>query len=418
MLRPVKQPFIHSLYIFYLNTLQIGIDQNGSRIIADHAATVSRTRPFGKETTFLVSIDKSLLNFPVYRRIHQIKERKQTTECIPETRIGVHIAGKHFPIIGAVVNGSTLLVQLVKSTGEKQRAVQAGIESAVLVEVSALHFNLAQHIVPSITSFLHQRVKTVRTQFEQVPLSLSVADKRRSNTCMHNLAFLRLKSDNRTCMGSLLLFLRFLNYTVFNRSGICKRFVELYNKVVSEILRYTAAVTGGISDDPVLFRYNPDIGTAVESIYHHIGMFIFRKCETEQHGTFGRSKLRHHIVLRQIYLIIMRQRNLTFMREPACTFVLIENRLPGNRHNGELPVIVYPWTGLVRLLEASDFIGRIDILPAIPHFSGLRCPKIHSPRTRNGGIGVSGRKLECGLSAHQRIYILYPILSLYARKTA
>ena len=75
-------------------------------------------------------------------------------------------------------------------------------------------------------------------------------------------------------MGSLLLFLRFLNYTVFNRSGICKRFVELYNKVVSEILRYTAAVTGGISDDPVLFRYNPDIGTTVESIYHDIGMFI------------------------------------------------------------------------------------------------------------------------------------------------
>ena len=130
MLRSVKQPFIHSLYIFYLNTLQIGIDQNGSRIIADHAATVSRTRPFGKETTFLVSIDQSFLNFPVYRRIHQIKKRKQTTECIPETRIGVHIAGKHFPIIGAVVNGSTLLVQLVKSTGEKQRAVQAGIESA------------------------------------------------------------------------------------------------------------------------------------------------------------------------------------------------------------------------------------------------------------------------------------------------
>ncbi len=97
MLRSVKQPFIHSLYIFYLNTLQIGIDQNGSRIIADHAATVSRTRPFGKETTFLVSIDQSFLNFPVYRRIHQIKERKQTTECIPETRIGVHIAGKHFP---------------------------------------------------------------------------------------------------------------------------------------------------------------------------------------------------------------------------------------------------------------------------------------------------------------------------------
>lgn len=109
-----------------------------------------------------------------------------------------------------------------KKHGKKQRAVQAGIESAVLVEVSALHFNLAQHIVPSITSFLHQRVKTVRTQFEQVPLSLFVADKRRSNTGMHNLAFLRLKSDNRTCMGSLLLFLRFLNYTVFNRSGICK----------------------------------------------------------------------------------------------------------------------------------------------------------------------------------------------------
>ena len=49
--------------------------------------------------------------------------------------------------------------------------------------------------------------------------------------------------------------------------------------------------------------------TASRTIYHHIGMFIFRKCETEQHGTFGRSKLRHHIVLRQIarFLATVRQ---------------------------------------------------------------------------------------------------------------
>ena len=69
--------------------------------------------------------------------------------------------------------------------------------------------------------------------------------------------------------------------------------------------------------------------------------------------------------------------------------------------------------------KAKQILSQLkirDFNQQVKHLSG--CPKIHSPRTRNGGIGVSGRKLECGLSAHQRIYILYPILSLYARKTA
>ena len=42
------------------------------------------------------------------------------------------------------------------------------------------------------------------------------------------------------------------------------------------------------------------------------------------------------------------------------------------------------------LFETANFVCSVNILPAIPHFSGLGCPEVHSPRAGNSRICISG----------------------------
>ena len=65
----------------------------------------------------------------------------------------------------------------------------------------------------------------------------------------------------------------------------------------------------------------------------------------------------------------------------------------------------------MRLLEASDLVSIVGILPAVAHFSRLWSPEIHSPGAGNSGICVACRKFEARLGAHERIHIFRVIFS-------
>ena len=82
-------------------------------------------------------------------------------------------------------------------------------------------------------------------------------------------------------------------------------------------------------------------------------MIIFRESETKQYGTVGRGELGNHIVFGKIHLIIMRKCHFALVGEPACTLLLIKLGRANHRHDGELPVVVGPRRGLVRLLQTS-----------------------------------------------------------------
>ena len=62
-------------------------------LVAHHATTVSRTGPFGQETALLVSVGQSFLHLGIHGWIHQVEEGEETTESVPETGVGKHIAG-------------------------------------------------------------------------------------------------------------------------------------------------------------------------------------------------------------------------------------------------------------------------------------------------------------------------------------
>ena len=98
------------------------------------------------------------------------------------------------------------------------------------------------------------------------------------------------------------------------------------------------------------------------------------------------------------------------MRKPGSTAVLINLQLFGHRHNGELSVVIDPGTGLVGLLETSDFVRSIRVSPTVPHLSGLRHPKVHPPRQCNGRIGVSVGERNLGVGSHQGIHVIHRLL--------
>ena len=147
-------------------------------------------------------------------------------------------------------------------------------------------------------------------------------------------------------------------------------------------------------------------------------MIIFRESETEQYGTVGRGELGNHIVFGKIYLIIMRKCHFALVGEPACTLLFIKLGFANHRHNGELPVVVNPGTGLVCLLETTDLVRCIDVLPAVTHLTRLRSPEVHTPGTCDRRIGITGGKLESRLRADKRTDIPGKVLGMQPQGSA
>ena len=208
---------------------------------------------------------------------------------------------------------------------------------------------------------------------------------------MYDFPFLCSEADDSSCMIRLLFRAVLFYDTIGNGSLIRERFVEFDHEIILEVSRNTTAVLGRVTDNTVVSRINLDIRTLVESIHHYVGMFIFRESKAEHGSPFCRSQLGHDIVFCQIHLIIIGFCRFTLVRKPACTLVFVEFRLIHHRHDRELAIVVYPRTGLVRLLESADFRCRILIHPAVAHLSSLRAPEVHTPRTCDSRIRIACR---------------------------
>ena len=213
---------------------------------------MSGTGPFREETAFLISIEQAFLYFLVHRRISQIQQRKQTAERIPKTGIRVHIPRQHLPVVGTVVYHLPTSIYLIELAGEQQRAIQAGIKRAVLVQIPSVHFNSAQHLIPGRLSFFGQHLQAVIAQFLQVFQGLLHTDKRRSHPCMHLFPLPGRKPDNGSCMVCLLFCFIYRDTAIGNRRLVRKRLIEFDDEIIFEILRYSPTVFGGITDDAVV----------------------------------------------------------------------------------------------------------------------------------------------------------------------
>ena len=415
--RPVQQSFVQGLHIIHPHTLEPRIGQDGDGIIAHHTTPVARTGPFGKEAALPVGIKEAFLHLTVHRGIHQIEQGEQTTEGIPKAGVGVQIAGQDLTIIWTVMHGLSLRIAFIERTGEEQRAIQAGVERAQLIQRATVHLYPTQYLVPGFAPFCHQLVERLTAQLLQVALRLLPADERGCHPGVNHLSLAGAEADDGTGMSGLLLQPAFRQHAVGHGSAVGERLVELHHEVVLEVGGHSAAVACAIAHNAIVLRLNPDVRAAVEGIDHHIGPLTLGEGEAEQRRPLRGREFGEDVIIGQVDLVIMRLSHLAFVGKPTGPLVLIELRPPRHRHQGELPIVIDPRAGLMRLLEAADFMGGVDILPTVAHPPRLRRPEVHAPRAGHGRIGISRRQLKTGQGAHQRIDILHPVAGLQRGRT-
>ena len=70
----VLHRFPKRLGIISAQAFEISVCHYGRRVVAYHAAPVSRTRPLGQESALLIGVDESFLHLLVHRGIHQVEE--------------------------------------------------------------------------------------------------------------------------------------------------------------------------------------------------------------------------------------------------------------------------------------------------------------------------------------------------------
>ena len=106
------------------------------------------------------------------------------------------------------------------------------------------------------------------------------------------------------------------NLAACDRSLIGEGTVEDEHEIVLEVMWYASAVLGSISHNHVFLWDNLYVRAFVKGIYHDIRAVGLRKGETHHGRTLGRSYLGCHVVVGQIYLVVVGTGGLGLVREP------------------------------------------------------------------------------------------------------
>ena len=109
----------------------------------------------------------------------------------------------------------------------------------------------------------------------------------------------------------------------------------------------------GVAHDSPFVVHDPDVRSVVEGVDHHPRLVRFGERETHDRSPLGRGDLGLDVVVGEVYRIIVGACLLRLVRKPALTALFIDLVASAYRHDGELPVVVDPRRGLVRLLQTS-----------------------------------------------------------------
>ena len=149
---------------------------------------------------------------------------------------------------------------------------------------------------------------------------------------MHLLPSASLESHDTT--GMLASYLQFptMKDAIANGSCIGKGLVENEHKVVLKIIGHTSMIEGCVSDDLILFRDDLHIRTTMIGVKHEIRMIVLGISYPEDGRPTGRSHFRNHIIVGEIYFVVIRRGHFCLMGEPTLTLILVEDRRTRLRH--------------------------------------------------------------------------------------
>ena len=400
------------LGVVVLQSAEVSVSHDRRRIVAHHAAAMTRRSPLGQESALLVCVHKARLHLLVHRRIHHVEQREETAEGVPEAGVGEHIAGQHLAVVRRIVNDFALRVLLVERAREEHRAVEARIERAEVVDVQRLHLYLAQHVVPCLASTSLHSVEIVVAKLLEVLYSLLLRDERRGDAHVELLAALCLEAYDGSGVVALAHQFATLYLAVNDYGCICERTVELHHEVVLEVLGHAAVVLCRIAHNHVLLGQHLNVRPIVVSVNDEARLLSLGIRNAHDGSALGRCNLSNDIVVGKIGTIVIRCSHLCLVREPRRALILVEHGRAYLWHHGKLTVVVNPRTRLVGLLEAAQLVGRIGVCPAVAHLSGLRCPEVHAPRHGYGRIGITRRKRVLRLRSDKRADVVDRLVGL------
>jgi hypothetical protein len=414
VLRGIHHRIVEHPEVFVVRALHHGIGNHRSGIVAHHAAAVPGRRPFGQETALACRVSESLLDFGVHGGVNEVQQREKAAEGVPEPGVGIHVAGEHLAVVGAVMHDLALVGHLVELTREEHRPVEARIERTVLVVRTALYLDASQHIVPARLRLGLHRFEIVATQFPEVLQRLFGRNERRRHAGAYLLAAAgremhlghgMFARDGLLPFGIEQVAAGFVSAGGIGQLDGAERRIEAHDEPVAEILRHATAVARGVTDDRTVVDH-PDLRTTVEGVDHHTRLLRVGEGEAHHRGTVGRRDLHADVMVGEVSLIVIGFGHFGLVRKPAGARLLVEFILPAHGHERELAVIVDPRRRLVGLLEPPHLVRPVSICPAVAHLAGLGRPEIHAPRQGDGRIGIARRERKIRLRTDQRRNVL------------
>ena len=308
--------FPKRLGVISAQAFEVSVSHDGRRVVAYHAATVSRTRPLGQESALLIGVDESFLHLLVHRGIHQVEEGEEAAEGVPEAGVGEHVARQHLSVIRTVVHHTSVGVGLVEAAREKERAVKARIERAEVVGVVVGDLHTTQNLVPPCPATCRHLVDAVVSELLQIEQRLLRTYERRRHTHVDLLSALHAEAHDGTRMIARGAERGGVYVAVGDGGGILERSVKDKHEVVLEVFGHTAAVLRGVAHNHVLGRNNLRVRAFVERIEHDVCLVGLREGEAHRHSALRRGELGGDVVVGEIHFIIIRTRHLSLMREP------------------------------------------------------------------------------------------------------
>ena len=101
---PMGDGLPEHVHVLAADAFEVGIGHDRSAVVPHHAVPVAGRGPFRQETALLVMVHQPLLDADGRFRIHQVHQRQQGPEGVPEAGVGVKRPAAHLAVMRAIVD--------------------------------------------------------------------------------------------------------------------------------------------------------------------------------------------------------------------------------------------------------------------------------------------------------------------------
>ena len=224
-------------------------------------------------------------------RIDEGKETEETSESIPKTGVGKHLAFVNLPVVRTAMYSLAVGGDLRNIPREENAPVETGVEGPQIVDVSIFDLDTPQEFIPAGTPLVGQLFERFSGQFIQVDESLFDTDKGSGNFQADLLALSGFEAYKSEEWSPSMVFTKSKGVS----DSMANHRLNLWPR------RRCSGPNIRLS----CFRHQ-DGRAAVKGIHDQIGSVPFRIRDPEHCGALGRNKFQEGVVFGKINAVEIR----------------------------------------------------------------------------------------------------------------